>query len=221
MNFIYEPLQVPKLERLHIGEKRFYFKPEEENKKYISITTLTSFFNRQFFAEWRKRVGAETADKITSEACFRGTHLHSLNEHYLQGLPSPNAPEIAIKLFDINKPALDKINKIYGIEIGLYSDFFAIAGTCDLVAEYDGELAIIDYKTSKKPKPKEWLEHYFVQCCAYACMLHELTGLLPKKLVIIMSCENGELVVYEEYDLKKYIKLLVKYIKHYTNENLL
>jgi genome maintenance exonuclease 1 len=101
----------------------------------------------------------------------------------------------------------------------MYSEYLGIAGTCDTIAEYEGELAIIDYKTSEKPKPREWIENYFVQATAYAFMLKELTGLEVKKLVIIMACENGELVVYEERDLAKYIKLLVKYIKHFVNSH--
>lgn len=219
MKFIYEPLELPKLEREHIGEKRLYFHRKNKDKKYISITTITSFFNRQIFIDWRKKIGNEEAEKITKAATTRGTDLHTLNECYLQNLPPPEVPEISQKLFKINKPALDKIGKIYGIELGMYSDYLGIAGTCDLVAEYEGQLAIIDYKTSKKPKPEEWLEHYFVQCCAYAFMLKELTGMEVKKFVIIMSCENGELAVYEKTDIEKYIKLLVKYIKHYVREN--
>jgi genome maintenance exonuclease 1 len=212
-------LDLPKLEREHIGEKRFYLDPKDKNRKYVSITTITSFFNRHIFVEWRKKVGNEEADKITKASTTRGTDLHTLNECYLQDIEPPVVPEISQRLFSINKPALDKIGKIYGIEIGLYSLYLGIAGTCDLIAEYDGKLAIIDYKTSKKPKPREWLEHYFVQCCAYAFMLKELTGLEVEKLVIIMSCESGELVVYEETNIEKYIKLLVKYIKHYVEEN--
>lgn len=219
MKYHYEPLVLPKLEREHIGEKRFYFNPENIQKKYISITTITSFFNRQIFIDWRKKVGNEEADKITKASTTRGTNLHTLNECYLQGLPLPDVPEISKQLFEVNKPALHKIGKIYGIELGLYSDYLGVAGTCDLLAEYDSELAIIDYKTSKKPKPREWLEHYFVQCCAYAFMLKELTGMEVKKFVIIMSCENGELQVYEERNIEKYIKLLVKYIKHYVSQN--
>lgn len=219
MNFIYEPLKIPKLERKHIGEKRIYFDPNEIEKQYISITTITSFFNRHIFVDWRKKVGNEEADRITKAATTRGTDLHTLNECYLQGITPPIVPEISQKLFELNKPALNKIGKIYGIELGMYSDYLGIAGTCDLVAEYEGELSIIDYKTSKKPKPENWLEHYFVQCCAYAFMLKEITGMEVKKFVIIMSCENGELVVYEKKDVAKYIKLLVKYIKHYIKEN--
>ncbi len=219
MKFTYEPLELPRLEREHIGEKRLYFNPKDREKKYISITTITSYFNKDKFVEWRRRIGNKEADKITKAATTRGTDLHTLNECYLQNLSLPTVPEISQKLFEVNKPALDKIGKIYGIELGMYSDYLGIAGTCDLVAEYEGQLAIIDYKTSKKPKPEGWLEHYFVQCCAYAFMLKELTGMEVKKFVIIMSCENGELAVYEKTDIETYIKLLIKYIKHYVREN--
>jgi len=123
-------------------------------------------------------------------------------------------------LFKISKPALSRINNIYALEGSLYSKFFGIAGTVDCIAEYDGELSIIDFKTSKKPKPREWIEGYFVQCCAYACMLHELTGLSVKKFVIIMACENGEVEVYQEYNKEKYIKLLTKYVKKFVEDKL-
>ena len=97
-----------------------------------------------------------------------------------------------------------------------------IAGTVDCIAEYTGEngkpeLSIIDFKTSKKPKPVEWIENYFVQAAAYACMLYEMTEIPVKKLVIIMACENGECEVYEEYDKGKYIKLLVEYIREFVD----
>ena len=82
------------------------------------------------------------------------------------------------------------------------------------------ELSIIDFKTSKKPKPRDWIEHYFVQCMAYGCMLYELTGISVKKLVIIMSCENGECIVYEEYNKAKYIKLLGEYINKFIQDKL-
>ena len=106
------------------------------------------------------------------------------------------------------------------LEGSLYSKQLGIAGTVDCIAEYDGELAIIDFKTSKKPKPREWIDHYFVQCMAYGCMLYELTGISVKKLVIIMACENGECVVYEERDKSKYIKLLTEYIRKFVRDKL-
>ena len=66
----------------------------------------------------------------------------------------------------------------------------------------------------------QWIEHYFVQCMAYGCMLYELTGISVKKLVIIMTCENGEVQVYEEYDKMKYMKLLVQYIEKFVEEKI-
>ena len=136
-----------------------------------------------------------------------------------------NTSHVAFKLavvflFNISKSTLRKINNIYALEGSLYSKQLGIAGTVDCIAEYNDELAVIDFKTSAKPKPKEWIEHYFVQAMAYGCMLYELTGISVKKLVIIMSCENGECVVYEEYDKAKYIKLLGEYVSKFVQDNL-
>ena len=121
-------------------------------------------------------------------------------------------------LFKISKPTLNRINNIHALEGALYSTVLGIAGTVDCIAEFDGELAIVDFKTSAKPKPREWIDGYFVQCCAYACMLHELTGLSVKKFVIIMACENGEVEVYEERDKKKYLRMLIEYINKFVND---
>jgi len=119
-------------------------------------------------------------------------------------------------LFKQAKPDLDKIDNIHAIEQALFSRELGVAGTVDCIAEYDGELAVIDFKTSKKPKPEKWIEHYYVQCAAYACMLYEMTGIMVKKFVIIMSCENGEVEVYEQYDKRKYINLLAEYISEFV-----
>ena len=115
---------------------------------------------------------------------------------------------------------MNLINNIYALEGPLYSRQLGVAGTVDCIAEYDGELAIIDFKTSKKPKPREWIEHYFVQAMAYGCMLYEMRNIVVKKLVIIMACENGECVVYEETDKAKYIKLLSEYISKFVGDKL-
>ena len=141
-------------------------------------------------------------------------------EHHLKNENLPSVQPLSDFLFKIAKPELNKINNIYALEGSLYSKQLGIAGTVDCIAEYNGELAIIDFKTSKKPKPREWIEHYFVQCMAYGCMLYEITGIMVKKLVIIMACENGECVVYEEYDKGKYIKLLSEYIRKFVRDKL-
>ena len=221
MSFNHIDLDLQPLEREHIDGVRYYKIPnEEELIKMDSITSVTSHFNKEIFVNWRKKVGNEEADRITKAATGRGTDMHTLTEHYLKNEDLPEVRPISDFLFKIAKGHLNKINNIYALEGPLYSRELGIAGTVDCIAEYNGELAIIDFKTSKKPKPRDWVEHYFVQCMAYGCMLYEMKGIPVKKLVIIMACENGECVIYEEYDKAKYIKLLSKYINKFVTDKL-
>ena len=219
--FKHVDIELPKLQRTTIDGVRFYEVPDNgELLKLVSITSVTSHKNRQFFTDWRKKVGEETADKITKQATSRGTDMHTLVENYLYNKDLPSVQPLSEFLFKISKSELNRINNIYALEGSVYSKQLGIAGTVDCIAEHDGELAIVDFKTSKKPKPREWIEHYFVQCMAYGCMLFELTGIPVKKLVIIMACENGECVVYEERDKSKYIKLLTEYIREFVRDRL-
>jgi CRISPR/Cas system-associated exonuclease Cas4 (RecB family) len=213
---------LPKLERETIDGVRYYKVPDEDEEflKLVSITSITSHFNKEIFVKWRKRIGNEEADKITKAATSRGTDMHTLVENYLYNRELPIVQPLSDFLFKISKTELNRINNIHALEGSLYSRKLGIAGTVDCIAEYNGELAIVDFKTSKKPKPREWIDHYFVQCCAYAAMYYELTGISVKKFVIIMSCEDGECVVYEEYDKAKYLKLLVQYIRKFVGDKL-
>lgn len=214
-------IELPQLERETIDGIRYYKVPDnEELLRLVSITSVTSHRNRQFFAKWRKKVGEEEADKITRQATSRGTDYHTLAENYFYNKDLPEVQPLSEFLFKISKSTLNRINNIHALEGSLYSKQLGIAGTVDCIAEFDGELSIIDFKTSKKPKPREWIEHYFVQCMAYGCMLYEITGIPVKKLVIIMACENGECVVYEENDKSKYIKLLTEYIREFVTDRL-
>ena len=214
-------VELPKLERQTIDGVRYYDVPDGEKLlKLVSITSVTSHFNREIFVKWRKRVGEDEAQKITKAATSRGTDMHSLVENYLYNKTLPSVPPLPDFLFKIAKAELNKINNIHCLEGPLYSLQLGVAGTTDCIAEYDGELSVIDFKTSKKPKPREWIENYFVQAMFYGMAYYEMTGTPIKKLVIIMACEDGESVVYEESDLKKYMKLVVKYIKKFVNDKL-
>ena len=219
--FDFVNLDLPKLERETVEGVRYYSVPDEDELlKLVSITSITSHYNKEIFTNWRKRVGNETADRITKAATSRGTDMHTLTENYLKNAELPPVQPMAEFLFKISKSKLKHITNIHALEGSLYSKQLGIAGTVDCIAEYENELAIIDFKTSKKPKPREWIDHYFVQCMAYGCMLYELTGIPVKKLVIIMACENGECVVYEERDKAKYIKLLTEYIEKFIRDKL-
>jgi len=207
-------IDYPQLERETIDGVRYYDTPD--GQKLVSITSIISHYNREVFRQWRERVGNDEANRVTKAAASRGTDMHTLTEHYLLNKDLPKVQPLSDFLFKQAKSDLNKINNIHAIEQALYSLELGVAGTVDCIAEYNGELAVIDFKTSKKPKPKEWIEHYFVQCAAYACMLYEMTGIMVKKFVIIMSCENGECVVYEETDKRKYIQLLSDYIREFV-----
>lgn len=212
---------LPKLERETIDGVRYYSVPDEDQLlKLVSITSVTSHFNKEIFVKWRKRVGDLEADRITKASTSRGTDMHTLVENYLYNRDLPTVQPLSDFLFKVAKSELNKINNIYCLEGALYSKKLGVAGTTDCIAEFDGELAVIDFKTSKKPKPREWIENYFVQAMFYGMALYEMTGIRIKKLVIIMACEDGECVVYEETDLNKYMKLVVKYIKKFVNDKL-
>ena len=216
--FNHVEIDTPTLDRKDVNGVRYYDTPS--GKKLVSITSVISHYNRQIFAEWRKRVGNEEANRVTKQSTSRGTDTHTLIEHYLKNEELPTVQPLSDMLFKIAKPDLNNINNIHGLEKPLYSEYLGIAGTVDCIAEYNNELAIIDFKTSKKPKKREWIEGYFVQCAAYACMLYEMKGIIVKKFVIIMTCEDGEVKVYEERDKSKYINLLSEYIREFVEDKL-
>ena len=212
---------LPKLERNTIDGVRYYtISDGDQLLKLVSITSVTSHFNKEIFVKWRKRVGNEEADRITKASTSRGTDTHTLIENYLLNRDLPTVQPLSDFLFRIAKTELNRINNIHCLEGAMYSLQLGVAGTTDCIGEHDGELAVIDFKTSKKPKPINWIENYFVQAMFYGMAYYEMTGIPIKKLVIIMACENGECVVYEERDLKKYMKLVVEYIKKFVNDKL-
>ncbi len=178
---------LPALSRETVDGVRLY---DVEGQKLVSITSVTSHFNKEIFVEWRKKVGDDEANRITKRATSRGTKVHTLIENFLLNKAvdfDEPGPKI---LFQQAKKSLQNINNIYALEKSLYSTELGVAGTVDCIAEYNGELAIIDFKTASKPKPRDWIENYFVQAAAYACMFFELTDIPVKKLVIFMTCEN-------------------------------
>ena len=208
---------LPTLTRKSIDGVRYY---NVNDRPMVSITSVTSHFNKHVFVEWRKKVGDAEANRITKRATTRGTATHELIEKYLLNEEVVMDNPSTKMLFTQSKKVLQNINNIYALEKSLYSNELGVAGTVDCIAEYNGELSIIDFKTAAKPKPRDWIENYFVQAAAYACMFYELTDIPVKKLVILMTCENGEVTVYEEYDKMKYMKLLVKYIEKFVEDKL-
>ena len=117
MPFNHIDLDLQPLEREHIDGVRYYKIPDEEELiKMVSITSVTSHFNKEIFVKWRKRVGNEEADRVTKAATGRGTDMHTLTEHYLKNENLPEVRPISDFLFKIAKGHLNKINNIYALE---------------------------------------------------------------------------------------------------------
>jgi genome maintenance exonuclease 1 len=163
----------------------------------------------------------EEANKITKKATARGTDYHEAAQKYLENgeLNWDNYTPITQFMFQHSKPYLDKINNIHAIERTLYSEYLGLAGRVDCIAEYEGELAVIDFKTSTKMKPEKWLENYFVQEMFYASAYYELTDIPVTKLITIMVTPEGEVKVFDKRNKGDYIKLLVRYIKEFVSNH--
>ena len=190
--------ELPKLVRINIGGKRHY---ETPNGSYPSITTVLSIRKKEGLYAWRKRVGNEEANKIAKKASTRGTHFHSLLEQYFSNkiddldifcaTALSKNPAVWYLFLEAVQVLEKKINNIYCIEDYLYSDEYKVAGAVDMIAEYDGVVSVIDYKTSNTDKKEEWCENYFIQGTAYAKMFTERTGIPCSQLVIFIVPDNG------------------------------
>lgn len=197
--FNHVPVELLDLQSQQDNEgKRFYQTPN--GVWYPSITTVLSYMNKDSLMAWRKRVGEEEANRISSAAMERGTRLHSICENYIKNdLDLKSISPFDMPMFKSIKPILDSnIDKIHAQEAALYSEYLSVAGRVDLVANYDGKLSIIDFKTSRKVKKKEYITNYFMQAAAYAVMFEERTGLPIGRIVIIMAVEDEPPIVFVE-----------------------
>lgn len=188
---LFNHVQVPeiKLEKVTLDDgKRYYVTPE--GKKYPSITTMLSYFSKDAIMEWRKKVGHEEANKISRQASSRGTKLHTIVEKYIRNEDMEIDNPMQLELFKSILPYLNNIDNIYLQEKYLYSNHLRLAGTVDCIAEYNGKLNVIDFKTSSKPKREEWIENYFVQAAAYAIMFEERYRIPVPRITILIAVEN-------------------------------
>ena len=179
------------------SEDRVYHSP---NGTYPSITNLLyHIISKSGIEAWRDKIGHEKADRISNRAAGRGTKIHGILEKYLRGDENYLKQEnengdrfIKDSVMSEHKelvlagiPQIDaRIDNIRGIELSMWSDELKIAGTTDLIADYNGELAVIDWKTGSYIKKDEYVFSYILQGTAYCRMLYEMYGLVPKKVVI-------------------------------------
>ena len=185
-----------------------------------SITTVVGNQSKHGILAWQKRVGFAEAEKVRRASAWRGTQYHNLVEKYLKNeLEEVEKSEgLPTYLFRSARETLNRISNIHAIEAPLYSRTLGVAGRVDCIAEFDNELAIIDFKTTKTLKKEEYLEKYFVQEAAYAYMYYEMTGVEVDKLVTMSVAEDGTMQVVQKYDKIPYINLLIDWIKEYHED---
>lgn len=210
---------LPSITRKTTDSGRKYFTPE--GNAYPSITTVLSILGKDGIKEWRAKVGEEEANKISTQAATRGTAVHKLAEDYLNNEETWKQGHMPSNLFSFNqiKPILDeRVNNIWFQEQFLYSDKLKCGGQVDCIAEFDGELSIIDFKTSRKPKKEEWITNYFIQASFYSAAFYERTGMPIKQGVIIITVDGSEPQIFKinTFDyLPHFIKVRRKYEQLY------
>jgi len=215
--FTHTPLlqQMPEVYTETINKNRFYVTPE--GNKYPSITTVLSGRAKEGINAWRERVGEAAANRIMRAASSRGTAVHELAENYLNNEELKNQEVLPLFMFTQLKSELDNINNIVMQEGGLYSDKWGIAGRVDCIADYDGKLTVIDFKTSTKEKKEAWIENYFIQCTAYCEMYEERYGQAIDQIAILIVCEDGTTQTFVK-DKKDYVPLLQPAIDEFWTE---
>lgn len=212
-------VELPKIKRVTVDGKRHYVREDGEvYMPYPSVTTVTSSCKKlqAGLAQWRRKVGKETAQKISTQASQRGTSVHQLIEDYCQnketeGTVMPNAREMFTRLRDVANEHIDNIRVIEGL---MYSDHLRTAGTVDMIAEFDGVLSVIDWKTAARRKTRSKIYNYFKQEAAYAVMFEEMTGTPVTQLVTVITSQEGDSQVFIEHRdewIPEFIKLRDEY----------
>jgi len=150
---------------------------------------------KQALDRWRSRVGDAKADRIMVHACKRGTIVHSMIEDYLVGIEKP-CPDVAKPFWDSIRPILANVSDIQLIEGAVWHPS-GFAGSVDCVASWKGQPAIVDWKTSSKPKKAEWITDYFQQTSAYCAAVNRLYGLRLNRAVVAIALEDSPAQIFE------------------------
>jgi PD-(D/E)XK nuclease superfamily len=186
------------LERIDGGEFRLYRTPQ--GNLYPSVSSVVGFKKSKELLEWRKNVGEEKANQISTAAANRGTLIHSKVEEFLLG-ETPKFTmfeETEREMFTNMLPVLRSIDEIIAIEHSMFSDKFRVAGTTDCIARIGKKLFVLDWKTSSRPKTSDSIHGYYLQSAAYAWMARERHGLDIRDMCIVMTTPNDGLFTFTE-----------------------
>lgn len=184
---------------------------------FPSVTTVTGWKKRAFFAKWR-RDNPEESKRVLS----RGTKLHAIIETYLRNSFAPTAlleakGTLEGYLFESMREDIDRIGKIFAIEVPLWSKKIGLAGRTDCIGEFDGVPSVIDFKSSNYPKSEDAIQDYFMQATAYSLMWQDRTGQELRNIAILIGVEDGGSQVFTA-DPREYVADLVDAIRTYREE---
>jgi len=219
MMFEHVPAELTEMNAVTTEKGRRYRTPEGIDLP--SITTVLSILSRDSIMKWRRRVGAAEANRISHRASTRGTAVHAIIEKYInneENFKDGYTPDIISSFLDLKPIMDDRIGRVYAQEAPLYSNHLGVAGRVDCIADFDGKLSVIDFKTSLKPKRYDYITNYFMQEAAYAVMWEERTGRPITQLVTIISVDNNDPQVFIEHR-DNWIRPLRETIEQYRKEN--
>ena len=202
---------LPNTKGRRIDGHRFY---EIDGKNYPSITTVLNIRKKEGLQEWRNNVGEEVANYEMRRAANRGKATHTLVEQYLKGETPSERGVLPLGLFKLLKPYVDQINNVHLLEAIMYSHKLTIAGQVDCVAEYNGKLSVIDFKTANKERQEGWIDNYFLQTTAYAVMYGEIFGTPIEQIVVLIAGEDGSVACYKK-DKKDFMEPLGEAIQNF------
>jgi genome maintenance exonuclease 1 len=211
--------KLPTTKGKRIDGFRFY---QIDGKNYPSITTVLGVQKKEGLEKWRKAVGEEAAKWEMGRAARRGKATHTLVEQYLKSETPAIRDVLPLGLFRLMKPYIDQIDNVQLSEEIMYSHKLTIAGQVDCVADYNGKLSVIDFKTANKERKEDWIENYYIQTCAYAIMYEELFGKRIEQLVILMAGEDGTMrsFIRDKKDFEPKLEESIKYFyKYYEKLN--
>ena len=210
---------LPKTKGKRIDGFRFY---DINGKNYPSVTTVLGIRKKEGLQKWRDAIGENVANWEMGRAARRGKAFHTLVEQYLKGETPSIRDVLPIGLFKLMKPYIDQIDNIHLLEAIMYSPKLTIAGQVDCVAEYNGKLSVIDFKTANKERQEDWIDNYFLQTTAYAHMFEETFGKPIEQIVILLASEDGSVQTFvkNKADYEKELgKAIEDFYKYYEELN--
>ena len=184
---------------------RFY---DIDGQNYPSVTSVLGIRKKEGLVKWRESIGEDVANWEMNRAARRGKSFHKLVEQYLNNETPSIRDVLPLGLFRLAKPYIDQINNIRLLEKIMVSPKLTIAGQVDCVAEYNGKLSVIDFKSANKERKEDWIENYFLQCTAYSSMYEETFGEKIEQIVVLLAAEDGTMTAYVK-DPQDYMEELV------------